>query len=382
MYFSRTGACGFLALLVCAAACGKASEAVATQQAWQAVSTAPCGFSQVASSTAELDLSSVEALDVDSRGRIYLADRLKGGVIVTSPDGRYLRTIGRRGRGPGEFEYLRNVQVLAQDSILVYDAGLYRMSVFAPDSAGIAYDRLMSTSAAPPPNWVEKLPGQRALFATHRKPYAARAGADGDVSHRDQTVRLVEWDGRTRKDSVLVLPAVQPLIARDGRAVAITTSPFARPGQVRVGADGRIYYGWGDSLAIAIYTPEGQRSGGFSHPFRGPPVTRRDLQMAGKGMGKGLQRALKVTAPDRWPAFRDFIVDDAGRIWIGLVAPAGQPTKWTAFSDTGSPICSAELPAKSDVRLIRGENAYVVTTDEMDVPRLLVYHVPSAPRNR
>lgn len=362
-----------VAILLGAGACRDTDAAPAVGLAWQSVAAPSCSLTSVASSGPDLTLTRVEGLDVDSRGRIYLADPRQGGVRVLAPDGQPLRTIGRPGRGPGEFKYVRSVQILPGDSLLVYDVELYRLSVFAPDSGKIAYDRnLASTSTGTPPNWVEKLPGQRALFATHRKPYVAGARA-ADDHNRTQAVRLLEWDGRTRQDSVLVLPVLQPLIVRNGGAVGATSNPFARPGLVRLGPDGKIYYGWGDSIAIAIHSLDGQQVGGFSLPFAGPGVTNRDVDAATEDMDKVFGRALRKSVPERWPAFRSFVVDDEGRIWLGLLAPNGQPTRWTAFSETGAPICSAALPANVDVRLIRGGKAYAVATDEADVPQIQVY---------
>lgn len=363
------------AILLGAGACADTSAAPAAELAWRSVAAPVCSLAAVASSGPDLTLSRVEGLDVDSRGRIYVADPLQGGVMVLAPDGRLVRTVGRPGRGPGEFRYIRTVQVLPGDSLLVYDQELYRVSVFAPDSGKIAYGRdLASTSSGTPPNWVEKLPGQRALFATHRKPYDAGA-PKADDRNPTQAVRLLEWDGRTRQDSVLVTPALQPLVVRTGRAVGVASDPFARPGLVRLGPDGNIYYGWGDSLAIAIHSLDGRRVGGFSLPFVGPEITSDDVAAATEDMRQVFARALRSSHPERWPAFRNFVVDDQGRIWLGLLAPAGQPTRWTAFDNGGTPICSAALPRNVDVRLIRDGKAYAVATDEADVPQIRVYSV-------
>jgi hypothetical protein len=202
------------------------------------------------------------------------------------------------------------------------------------------------------------------------------AGASAADDHnRTQAVRLLEWDGRTRQDSVLVVPVLQPLIVRNGRAVSVTSDPFARPALVRLGPNGKIYYGWGDSIAIAIHSLDGQQVGGFSLPFAGPGITNRDIAAATEDMDKVFGRALRKSLPERWPAFRNFVVDDEGRIWLGLLAPDRQPTRWTAFNETGTPICSAALPANVDLRLIRGRKAYAVATDDADVPQIRVYSV-------
>jgi hypothetical protein len=50
------------------------------------------------------------------------------------PDGRFLRAVGGRGQGPGEFQYLQHLEILRGDTILAYDFGAFRVTLF--DSAG------------------------------------------------------------------------------------------------------------------------------------------------------------------------------------------------------------------------------------------------------
>jgi hypothetical protein len=144
-----------------------------------------------------------------------------------------------------------------------------------------------------------------------------------------------------------------------------------------VGPDGRIYYGRGDSLAIGIYSTEGSRVGGFAVRHTPPEVTDGDLQTA-VDANKGepmIMNAMREQAPERWPAFRNFLVDERGRIWVGVVTPAEQPTRWVAFDTAGRAVCSAELPQGVDLKAIRGGRAYGVQTDELDVPQVVVYSI-------
>lgn len=112
-------------------------------------------------------------------------------------------------------------------------------------------------------------------------------------------------------------------------------------------------------------------------PHAAPEVTAGDLQAA-VDANKGnpmVMNAMREQAPERWPAFRDFVVDDGGRIRVGVVNPAVQPTRWVAFDAAGKAVCSAELPAGVDLKTIRGGKAYGVQKDEMDVPRVVAYRI-------
>lgn len=56
-----------------------------------------------------------------------------GELFVYGEDGQFLRTVGRRGEGPGEFRRTQLVAFDSQDSLHAIEAGGPRHSVFAPD---------------------------------------------------------------------------------------------------------------------------------------------------------------------------------------------------------------------------------------------------------
>lgn len=77
-------------------------------------------------------VSSTEMVAFDAQRRIYVGMADVGEVRVFDARGTFLRAIGRRGAGPGEFEGIAGVSLDAADSLLVYDPRLSRISVFAP----------------------------------------------------------------------------------------------------------------------------------------------------------------------------------------------------------------------------------------------------------
>lgn len=84
---------------------------------------------------------------IDGRGRILVADGQNHRVSVYDRKGTLIAHLGRRGRGPGEFEAPWRVAVEGRDSILVWDASLSRVSVFSPELRFVRSFRL-------PPQWL------------------------------------------------------------------------------------------------------------------------------------------------------------------------------------------------------------------------------------
>ena len=91
------------------------------------------------------DLGSYDAEGPESFERVVGTRRLSSGVIVVAEggarelrffdeDGGHIRTVGRQGGGPGEFESLRFLRLWRGDSLVVHDGRRRTVSLF--DSAG------------------------------------------------------------------------------------------------------------------------------------------------------------------------------------------------------------------------------------------------------
>jgi len=62
-------------------------------------------------SDADVDLTLPAAIDVDGAGNVWIADRTLHRLLVVSPAGEVLHTIGRAGGGPGEFRVPRGLAI-------------------------------------------------------------------------------------------------------------------------------------------------------------------------------------------------------------------------------------------------------------------------------
>lgn len=66
------------------------------------------------------ELFEIAAAAADSGGNLYVGARRGGFVAVFSSDGRFVRRIARRGRGPGELQSVSNIDI-PEDAIWVFD---------------------------------------------------------------------------------------------------------------------------------------------------------------------------------------------------------------------------------------------------------------------
>jgi hypothetical protein len=69
----------------------------------------------------------------DSRGFYFASNNDADKIIVYDSSGRFLRTIGRAGRGPGEFNSVHNLAAGPGDTLYVFEPGGIGMTVISPE---------------------------------------------------------------------------------------------------------------------------------------------------------------------------------------------------------------------------------------------------------
>jgi hypothetical protein len=325
-------------------------------------------------SSPDASFTVIPRVAVDSRGNIYVPDTYRQRVTVLAPDGRLLRTIGRRGSGPDEFQSLQSLQILPGDSLLAYDPSLGRVSVFAPDSGRSAYTTTFGPRLKGGPPWqVQRTQANDGLVALFRPGFAFVPGAD--FSNRRDHVRLLELDGSAQRDLV-TFPSKSFLVA----GTSITPHPFGHEGFAKLDQQDRLHVVWSDSLAVTTYDLEGNRLASFRLDYRPPAITSTDVENAAMRFSdqgrQGFSAVLQDSLPVRWPAVRDVLIDDSNRIWLALSGPLTAPVEWIALSAEGAYLGSMLAPAGSDVRLIRSDGTvYAQRLDENDVPHVVVYRM-------
>jgi hypothetical protein len=169
---------------------------------------------------------------VDSRNRYYVIDRGGTSVLVFDAGGKYVRTIGRAGEGPGEFRETITIELARNDSLMVFDFGTSRVTVYSPDHV------LVRTIRIPiiPNHRVALLPDGGFAFATNVRSRELVGYPVHLFSSTGQLQRSLGSDGN-----------FDPTIPRSGDRIIAPAS------------DGNLWVAHLNQYVIEKWTPDGRR---------------------------------------------------------------------------------------------------------------------------
>lgn len=296
---------------------------------------------------AESVLNRPQDLKVDSRGNIYVLDWGDVDIKVFAPDGRRLRTVGRKGQGPGEFD-IPAYFVLSADGrifllsgrqnqiIVLSDTGTY-VSSFRLDGFchGLAVDgrnRVYYTRfLSPEPGGGEDfqlIQNRKALIRTDEQgEQATKLGEYLDVN----MIRKVQKIGEGMSS--------QSLTSRE----SYTTSWL-------VGPDDRVYIGYNKDYRLEVYDPEWKLLFRFGREFT--PLRHPAYRTDG-------------AHPEFYPAFSDWrkFFDDEGNLWLQQYVEEGiEEFVFDVFTPEGVYLKQVRVP--QNLFLVRGDKAYSIVRTE------------------
>jgi hypothetical protein len=272
-------------------------------------------------------------------------------------DGEFLRSAGRQGDGPGEFRDLWHHQVLAGDTVVVWDRSARRLQYFGPEGDFV---RSTPTYAAPSAEFAGSSELQAVLedgrllvfISSTREPTM-------DVPERQPLLVALHRAEEGEWDSIRVVPGPTMLI-----------SPV--PGENWTSSRGYSFGGYpvasgaGATLAVAdnahfrveLYGPDGRLVSVLSASVPEIPVTSDVLEKeidrmvahAPSGADPAAYRQrMNESVPANHapvlPAIRAVFVDADERIWVERYdIPASGPSRWEVFARDGTWIGRVEMP--------------------------------------
>lgn len=357
----------------------------------------------------DLEIGVLEGEEVYQLNQVRGATTLADGRIVVSnagsaelryydASGRHLQTVGRRGGGPGEFQYHGSPFRLAGDSVLVgADAGARRLSLYDP--AG----RFVESYGGAGVRGLGSVVGVLGDGAIVRQAVLPEEDGDREGQRRQGVVVVRHARDGVPLDTLARLPGseIYRIVEQSGSMIMVgsTPAPFARMQQVALGG-GLVYAGAGDAYEVAVYGAERQID--MDQPALGQPdrlvrLARPNRAVTGAEVAEfrrvSLARATNdnarrrieryladATFPKEMPAYQGLQVDARDNLWVeDYRAPWEMEAapRWEVFDPDGVWLGTVETPAGLQIYEIGGNYLLGRWTDELGVEYVKRYRLHS-----
>lgn len=328
-----------------------------------------------------------------TNGDLVVANAGLSELDVFDSTGRFLRSIGRAGRGPGEFNRMLEMLRCGGDTLVVNQG--YSVSVFDPYGAFVE----TRVSSKPPGGGANQVFGATrdcgALLMVDHRAYEYSPPSPGNIFFRPKLIFWSElgtegWDTVTtvRGPELLSIPgAVSSVILPHGSYsvwtshgdrvfVADTDRPEIRTLERRRGLH-RVVRWQARPTPIASSDRVAYDAWRKEH-FASHPEEPRDV--------------LPPSAALRWPGakplFAELQADDEGNLWVRPFPPTSSgrlssyhpgpespPEEWTVIDSTGRWLGAVRIPGGVEVKAIQARRILGIARDADDVEEVRIYRI-------
>ena len=320
-----------------------------------------------------------------SDGRIAILNGGSHSYFLYDRGGRFLRSVGRKGQGPGEFEVPMWMGRAAGDSVVVWDQKLKRLSFFAPDGtlARVTSASNAAGTAGMFPELVGIFPDGSVALDPGPDVMAMMRGQRG--LRRDSiTLHRLAKDG-TDAGPLARLAGDEAFVTERQGGFAWNDRPFGSQSFAALSGE-RLYVGDSGTGEIAIYSPDGRRVGAFRSPHPSWRVHPDDVEryrerklapITVQERRREMEAAIReAPVPETSPTFAELLADAQGNVWVQAYArPAADTVPWAVLAPDGRAVGALRVPRDLKLLEVGGEYVLGLRTDEVGVERVEMYAV-------
>lgn len=336
--------------------------------------------------------SSEPAVVVDRRGVLYTRGSKDSHITAFDSAGGFLRTIGRRGQGPGEF-VTASGHGLVGDTLWVSNWPSAAISTFDANGIHLWTRRVIVELAerfGSPVGISALLSDGRAIVIPDGAPVGAAGRQTVPVLIGDREMRSRDTLLRMLRPEDLFVPGVG----------TFWYAPVAVPPRIDVAPDGTgiLVVNWqrnGEQVEVQRLAPDGavswRRMLTLPTPMIGArardSIMDRAMQIA-EGQVEASKRRGEVARgvstrslvergldlPDRYPPVTDAVLGIDGSVWLHRGGP-GPVRRWFVLDSTGAPIFEVSSSLQLTVQEATRDVVWATFSDADGFPHLVRYRV-------
>lgn len=305
--------------------------------------------------------------NTDEKGNFYVTDWDRKRILMYDPKGKYLRTIGRKGQGPGEFQNISIARFDKEGHIYVTDISNRRISFFDADGNFLRQINMPAIFE----NLHMNSRGHLISSRTMRMDTESGMGFKIAYGVFDENFKLIsEFYSR--------ISDFKPPEGRDMTSMAkftarILSSIAYQPRPVYVVADNDlIFFGFPDKYEIDVYSPEGNKIKTIAREYDPIKVEEKDKIYFQENLAKPFLRdnpedyakeAIRfISYPKYKPAYHSIALMENGWLFIIVEFKENGYTLCDLFDEDGKYIGHFKADISPDFLFFKNGKAYSVAT--------------------
>ncbi len=298
------------------------------------------------------------SFNTDDEGNFYVSDIDNHRIQKYDAKGKYLMTIGRKGQGPGEFEYLSKPQFDKGNNLYIYDLGNKRISFFDRDGKFLRQINAPRMSTEIAINSENMIIGSSRKFSREKDSYKVFK-AFGIFDEEFNQVKILFKDEESNKR------------IEGGRGLSAPQMLFQPYLIFDLTDSDMIYTGYPEKYEVKIYDPRGKLSRVIQRDCDPKPVTNEDkediYERSRKHLSEGgipehlIKRFIKmITFAKYKPVYQRFTLMENGWLFIIVNYTEDKHTVIDLYNNKGRYIAQFKTDVPTSNLFFKNGKAYAV----------------------
>lgn len=337
-----------------------------------------------------LAFTSAPSLMPDAKGRIFVRAGQVAAITVLDAEGGYVRTIGGKGEGPGEFVFIRDMG-FAGDTLWLQNWPVLHTSFFDSSGAHLKteFDRGPPSTGPHTQRTSIPLAGGRGFYIPATGPHdEARVrlpmtvGSRSDESRDTLAFRFDATNMSIAGVGVWAFRATTtPPVHRlhpEGNGIVIADWVPDRPEVVTI----RHFDEFGNLTRETTIgaelrpIPSGVKSAFIEEGMQKAKGPYESARRTGQRVARNLKTAVEegLLLPDYYAPIQSMLVTRAERIWLWETTIADEyEGQWIVLGPEGEAEFRVPAPEGVTFKAVHGDRVWATATTELDVPFIVVY---------